>query len=117
MFSVMRAGAVTQRVLELIGGADRTNALRPLDWIRLGSLQGARALGLDGTIGSLEMGREADVIAVDPRFTSPLPTDDPPEAADDLASRLVFRPHSDMVRAAWVRGRPLAGPPGLAGMG
>jgi guanine deaminase len=117
IFSVMRAGAVTQRVLELTGGADRTDALRPLDWIRLGTLEGARVLGLDGAIGSLEAGREADVIAIDPRFTSPLPTDDPPEAANDLASRLVFRPHSGMVRGAWVRGRLLAGPPGLAGIG
>ena len=117
IFSVMRAGAVTQRVLELTGGADRTDALRPLDWIRLGSLEGARALGLEGTIGSLEVGREADLIVIDPRFTSPLPTDDPPESAADLASRLVFRPHPDMVRGAWVRGRLLAGPPGRTGMG
>ena len=117
IFTVMRAGAVTQRVLELNGGADRTDALRPLDWIRLGTLEGARVLGLEGSIGSLQAGREADFIAIDPRFTSPLPTNDPPEAADDLASRLVFRPHPDMVRAAWVRGRLLAGPPGPAGIG
>jgi guanine deaminase len=117
IFSVMRAGAVTQRVLELTGKAGGTEPLRPLDWIRLGTLEGARALGLEGTIGTLEPGREADVIAIDPRFTSPLPTDDPPEATDDLVSRLVFRPHPDMVRAAWVRGRLLAGPPGLDGIG
>jgi guanine deaminase len=116
IFSVMRAGAVTQRVIELTGGADRTDALRPLDWIRHGTLVGARALGLEGTIGSLEPGREADLIAIDPRFTSPLPNHDPPEAANDLASRLVFRAHPDMVRGAWVRGRLLAGPPGLAGI-
>ena len=40
-----------------------------------------------------------------------------PSAAEDVASRLVFRPHPDMVRAAWVRGRLLAGPPGLDGIG
>ena len=53
-------------------------------------------------------------IAVDPRLTTPLPGDDPPlESADDVMSRLIFRPHPNMVRAAWVRGRLLDGPPGL----
>jgi cytosine/adenosine deaminase-related metal-dependent hydrolase len=117
IFSVMRAGAVTQRVLELTGRAKGADGLRPLDWIRFGTLEGARALGREDAIGSLEVGKEADLIAIDPRFTSPLPTDDPPEAADDLASRLVFRPHPNMVRAAWVRGRLLAGPPGLGAIG
>jgi len=30
----------------------------------------------------------------------------------EIASRLIFRSHPDMVRAAWVRGRRLEGPPG-----
>ena len=61
------------------------------------------------TIGSLEAGKEADVIAVDPSMIAPIPgvLDDDPE---DLASRLIFRAHPDMVRAAWVRGRRLEGP-------
>ena len=117
IFSVMRAGAVTQRVLELTGVGRSGTALRPLDWLGLGSLDGARALGLEQRIGSLEAGKEADVIAVDPRFTNPLPTDEPPSAADEVASRLVFRPHPNMVRGAWVRGRLLAGPPGTDGIG
>jgi len=117
IFSVMRAAAVTQRVLELTGKSDAAHALRPLDWIRLGSLDGARVLSMDAEIGSLEVGKEADVIAIDPRFTNPLPTDDPPSAAQEVASRLVFRPHPNMVRGAWVRGRLLAGPPGSGGIG
>ena len=117
IFSVMRAAAVTQRVLELTGRGDSASALRPLDWIRLGSLEGARVLGQDAEIGSLEVGKEADLIAIDPRFSNPLPTDDPPSAADEVASRLVFRPHPNMVRGAWVRGRLLAGPPGIGGIG
>ena len=58
------------------------------------------------SIGSLEAGKEADVIAVDPARTAPIPgvaCDDPA----DLMSRLIFRAHPDMVRAAWVRGRRL----------
>jgi guanine deaminase len=118
IFTVMRAGAVTQRVLELGGRAERAGALTAADWLRLGTLDAARVLGQDGDIGSLEVGKQADVIAIDPRLTTPLPGDIPPiDSADDVLSRLIFRPHPNMVRAAWVRGRLLAGPPGLDGIG
>ncbi len=117
IFTVMRAGAVTQRVLELAGRAERANASTAIDWLRLGTLEGARTLGMQEQIGSLEVGKEADLIAVDPRLTTPLPGDEPPPAANDLLSRLIFRPHPNMVRAAWVRGRLLAGPPGMDGIG
>lgn len=118
LFTVMRAGAVTQRVVELAGRASRADAARPVDWLRLGTLDGARVLGLGDVIGSIEVGKEADLIAVDPRLTTPLPGDEPPIAsADDILSRLIFRPHPNMVRGAWVRGRLLAGPPGPDGIG
>ena len=66
-------------------------------------------------IGSLEPGKEADLIAVDPRLTVPLrglPYDAARVEPDEVMSRLIFRAHPDMVRAAWVRGRLLEGPAG-----
>jgi guanine deaminase len=118
MFTVMRAGAVTQRVLELMGRVDRSLAVAPLDWLRLCTLGGAAVLGIDELIGSIEPGKEADLIAVDPRMTTPLLGDQPRIAgADDIMSRLIFRPHPNMVRGAWVRGRLLGGPPGLDAIG
>ena len=91
---------------------------RPIDWLRLGTLDGAAVLGLDEQIGSIERGKEADLIAIDPRMTTPLPGDEPRiAAADDVLSRLIFRPHPNMVRGAWVRGRLLAGPPGVDAIG
>jgi guanine deaminase len=108
IFSVMRVGYYAQNARR-VAGEERGPVLRPMDWLRLGSLGGAEALGLGDRIGSLEVGKEADLIAVDPAFTAPLPgiDDDDPE---DLVSRLIFRAHPDMVRGAWVRGHRLEGP-------
>jgi guanine deaminase len=107
IFSVMRAAAITQRVLILTERAGGTPALGPLDWLRMGTLDGAGALGMADRIGSVEVGKEADLIVVDPSTTAPLPGVPDPTGADELMSRLIFRAHPDMVRAAWVRGRLL----------
>jgi guanine deaminase len=106
LFSVMRAGAYTQSGLRTMLDETRPS-LAPLDWLRMGSLDGARALGLDDRIGTLEPGKEADFICVDVDVTAPLPgqpTDDPAE----LMSRLIYRQRPDMIRGAWVRGRMLS---------
>jgi guanine deaminase len=107
IFSVMRAAAVTQRVLFLSGELGKHRPLDPLDWLRLGTLDGARALGLGDRIGSVEEGKEADLVLVDPSMTAPLPGGPAPVEPEDLMSRLIFRPHPAMVAGAWVRGRLL----------
>ncbi|TMB85782.1 MAG: guanine deaminase [Chloroflexi bacterium] len=109
LFAVMRAGAYTQSGLRTMLD-DHYSPLAPPDWLRLGSLEGARALGLAHAIGSVEVGKEADLIVVDPALTAPLPHLDAAEP-EEIASRLIFRSHPNMVRAAWVRGRRLDGPP------
>ena len=108
IFSAMRIGFYAQNASRVAGlGPGQT--LTPLAWLRIGTLGGARALGIDDVIGSLEVGKEADLIAIDPAFVAAVPgaVDDDPE---DLMSRIIFRGHPDMVRAAWVRGRRLDGP-------
>jgi guanine deaminase len=112
IFSVMRVGAYAQAARRTLAGETRPS-LGPLDWLRRGTLEGARALGLEDRIGSIEAGKEADLIAVDPQLTAALrdlPYDAEEANASDLMSRLIFRAHPDMVRGAWVRGRRLDGP-------
>jgi guanine deaminase len=108
LFSVMRAGAYTQNALRAAGLSDAP-PLSPADWLRLGTLGGAEALGLEDRIGSVEEGKEADLILVDPSVTLPLEGigADHDERSDEMLSRLIFRAHPAMVRGAWVRGRLL----------
>jgi cytosine/adenosine deaminase-related metal-dependent hydrolase len=109
IITVMRAGAYTQMARRSLAG-DGGEVLAPLDWLRLGTLDGARALGLENRIGSLEVGKEADMIAIDPGLAGAMPGSPVDADPEDLMSRLIFRAHPEMVRAAWVRGRALAGP-------
>jgi cytosine/adenosine deaminase-related metal-dependent hydrolase len=108
IFSAMRVGFYTQNALRVTveGSAP---PLGPLEWLRMGTLGGAEALGVADQIGSIEAGKEADLILVDPSLTAPIPGVDSDDPAD-LMSRLIFRAHPSMVRGAWVRGRRLEGP-------
>jgi guanine deaminase len=105
VFSQMRVGfyAANARRVE-------TNDPRPApelsELLRLATLGGANALGVAHRIGSLEPGKEADLIVVDPRPTLP-PAGEDSDDPDELLSRLVFRERAGMVRGAWVRGRSL----------
>jgi guanine deaminase len=78
-------------------------------WLELATLSGARALGLDHRIGSLEAGKEADMYLADVqslRLTDGF--DD--KWMEQLLTLLVFRSRPGTVRATWVRGRSVTGP-------
>ena len=69
----------------------------------------SRAPARSGSIavtGSLEVGKEADLIAIDPRMTLP-PGGEDSDDPDAIMSLLIFRERPGMVRGAWVRGRSL----------
>lgn len=66
--------------------------------LRMATLDGARALGLDDRIGSLEKGKWADIACVD---LSPLNS----QPVYDPASQLVYTARPDQVSDVWVAGR------------
>ncbi|MBK1717978.1 TRZ/ATZ family hydrolase [Thiocystis violacea] len=66
--------------------------------LRLVTINGARALGLDGEIGSLEPGKSADLVALDLREPQTQPIYRP-------VSQLVYAAGRHQVRQVWIRGR------------
>jgi 5-methylthioadenosine/S-adenosylhomocysteine deaminase len=67
-------GAASNDDLDMFGElrtaalVDKMHADSPLsayEWLQIATINGARALGLDGKIGTLEPGKEADMIAVE----------------------------------------------------
>jgi 5-methylthioadenosine/S-adenosylhomocysteine deaminase len=68
--------------------------------LRMATLNGARALGLDGRIGSLTVGKYADIAAVD---LSPIAT----QPVYDPVSHIVYAATREQVTDVWVAGRQL----------
>jgi 5-methylthioadenosine/S-adenosylhomocysteine deaminase len=93
MFTEMRTAALLQKALH---GPEVLPAARAL---RMATIDGARALGLEKEIGSLEIGKRADVIVVDLAQSHSSPQ------RDDVVSALVYSAQPADVRATIIDGR------------
>ena len=95
LFQEMRSAALLAKAV-----AGDTQAMPAQAALRAATLSGARALGLEKTIGSIEPGKAADLVAVD--FSAP-------ELAPcyDVVSHLVYAAGRENVSHVWVAGRPL----------
>lgn len=76
----------------------RYDALDARTALRMATLDGARALGLDSRIGSLETGKDADLAAFD--LSNTVPT-------GDLESALIFALYERRARFVAIAGRPV----------
>lgn len=93
MFTEMRSAALLQKVFH---GAEVLSAQRAL---RLATIDGARALGLEQEIGSLETGKRADIILINlaQLHSTPRPT--------DITSAIVYSAQSSDVQTVIIDGR------------
>jgi cytosine/adenosine deaminase-related metal-dependent hydrolase len=92
-FEVLRACVLMAR----LRAHDATTMLTP-EALRLGTMGGARALGLEREIGSIEAGKRADLVVVDYRRFGLTPTLDP-------VQNLVYHAHARDVETVLVDGR------------
>jgi 5-methylthioadenosine/S-adenosylhomocysteine deaminase len=104
MFGEMQTAAL----LAKLHTSDAT-ALPAADALALATIHGAKALGLEHSLGSLEVGKLADLIAVDLSGPETLPVYNP-------ISQLVYACNGSQVSHSWVAGKPLMWRRHLAGI-
>ena len=95
MFSEMRTAALLAK-----GVAEDAAVVSAEDALAMATINGARALGLAHRIGSLEVGKSADMIAVDLSDPASQPVYHP-------ISQLVYSVSRDQVSDVWVAGESL----------
>lgn len=95
MFGEMRTAALLAKAV-----ADDASAVPAATALRMATLNGARALGLDDKIGSLVIGKAADVTAVHMGDIESMPVYHP-------VSQLVYATGRDKVTDVWVGGKQL----------
>ena len=95
MFEAMRQAAFLHKLQR-----NDPRALPATTALRMATLDGARAIGMDNELGSLEAGKRADVIVVSMRGARQTPMYDP-------VSHLVYVSRGDDVRTTIVNGRVL----------
>lgn len=95
MLGEMRSAALLAKAVT--GDASTVPAAKALEMATLG---GARALGLDAQIGSIEVGKSADLTAIDLNRIETQPVYDP-------ISQLVYAAGREQVSNVWVAGKRL----------
>ncbi len=95
LFAEMRLAALLAKA-----ATGRAEALPAGEALRMATLNGARALGLEQDLGSLAPGKRADVVAVDLGGIAIQPCYDP-------VSHLVYSAGREQVSHVWVAGEPV----------
>jgi 5-methylthioadenosine/S-adenosylhomocysteine deaminase len=82
------------------GVANDAQAVKAFSTIQMATINGAKALGLEDSIGSLRKGKQADIIAIDLGVLESQPMFDP-------ISQIVYTANRNQVTDLWVAGKQL----------
>ena len=95
MFSEMNAASLLAKI-----NSQNPRALNAFDSLKMATIDGARIMGIDAKTGSLEVGKQADMISVDLGQINSQPL-------FNVASQLVYACDSSQVTNSWVSGHQL----------
>jgi len=95
MFAEMQTAALLAKLQ-----SSNASSLPAADALAMATINGATALGLEDKIGSLEVGKQADLIAVDLRGPETQPLYQP-------LSQLVYACNGSQVTHSWIGGEPI----------
>ncbi len=95
MLGEMRTAALIGK-----GVAKDASAVNAMTVLKMATINGAKALGLEKVCGSLEIGKAADVVAIDLQHLETLPLYHP-------ISHIVYACSRHQVTDVWVAGKPL----------
>ena len=104
MLGEMRTAALLAK-----GHSGECTAVNAETALAMATINGARALGLEGRIGSLRVGKEADIAAIDLGRIETQPVYDP-------VSQIVYSADRSQVSDVWVAGQRLLGNGELTGV-
>jgi len=93
MINEMRQAALAGKIQ-----ANDANAVSAWDVLNMATMNGARALGREDALGSLEVGKLADIVAIDMDYLNTQPVYDP-------VSTLVYSTQANQVNYVWVDGK------------
>ena len=95
MIGEMRTAALLAKTV-----SNNASAAPAHDILRMATINGAKALGLDNEIGSLEKGKSADIVAINMNTLETQPM-------YNVVSQLVYSTTRDQVSNVWVAGQQL----------
>ena len=84
----------------MLSSAMSPQALKPYDFLKMATINGAKALNLDNKIGTLEKGKDADIVLINTNNASMTPL-------NNIFSSLVYSLPDNAIESLFIKGKPV----------